>query len=76
MIGTTAKPTRELPNQLTGMFSIPVSANPTKLMLVVLGTFEQSLGLEECLHFYPLRKNRSVRFDFSGFTVLVVSRGR
>jgi len=44
MIGTTAKPTRELPNQLTGMFSIPVSANPTKLMLVVLGTFESSLG--------------------------------
>jgi len=40
MIGTTAKPTRELPNQLTGMYSIPVSANPTKLMLVVLGTFE------------------------------------
>jgi len=24
MIGTTAKPTRELPNQLTGMYSIPV----------------------------------------------------
>ena len=44
MIGTTAKPTRELPNQLTGMFSIPVSANPTKLMLVVLRTFESSLG--------------------------------
>jgi len=44
MIGTTAKPTRELPNQLTGMFSIPVSANPTKLMLVVLGAFESSLG--------------------------------
>ena len=44
MIGTTAKPTRELPNQLTGMYSIPVSANPTKLMLVVLGTFESSLG--------------------------------
>ena len=38
-------------------------------------TFEQSLGLEECLHFYPLRKNRSVRFDFSGSTVLLASRG-
>jgi hypothetical protein len=44
MIGTTAKPTRELPNQLTGMYSIPVSANPIKLKLVVLGAFEQSLG--------------------------------
>ena len=44
MIGSTAKPTLELPNQLTGMYSIPVSANPTKLMLVVSGAFEQSLG--------------------------------
>jgi len=48
MIGTTAKPTRELPNQLTGMFSIPVSANPTKLMLVVLGALNQVRGLEGC----------------------------
>jgi hypothetical protein len=40
MICTTAKPTRELPNQLTGMYSIPVSANLTKLMLVVNGAFE------------------------------------
>ena len=44
MIGSTAKPTLELPNQLTGMYSIPVSANPIKLMLVVLGAFELSLG--------------------------------
>ena len=40
MIGSTAKPTLELPNQLTGMYSIPVSANPIKLMLVVSGAFE------------------------------------
>ena len=44
MIGTTAKPTRELPNQLTGMYSIPVPVNPTNLMLVLLGAFELSLG--------------------------------
>ena len=43
MIGSTAKPTLELPNQLTGMYSIPVSANPIKLMLVVLVAFEKSL---------------------------------
>jgi hypothetical protein len=40
MIGKTAKPTRELSNQLTGMYSIPVPANPTKLTLVVLGAFK------------------------------------
>jgi hypothetical protein len=40
MIGTTAKPTPELPNHLTVVYSIPVSANPTKLMLVVLGAFK------------------------------------
>ena len=42
MIGSTAKPTLELPNQLTGMYSIPVSANPIKLMLVVLVAFEKN----------------------------------
>jgi hypothetical protein len=26
-------------------------------------------------HFYPLRKNRSVRFGFGGATVLVAGRG-
>ena len=32
-------------------------------------------GLEGCSPFSPLRTNRSVRFDFSGLTVLVASSG-
>ena len=66
MIGSTAKPTLELPNQLTGMYSIPVSANPIKLMLVVLVAFEKSLWSRRMLPFLPLRTNRWVRFGFSG----------
>ena len=31
--------------------------------------------MKDVLHFYPLRKNRSVRFDFGGLTVLVASSG-
>jgi hypothetical protein len=36
----------------------------------------QVWGLEGCPHFYPLRKNRSVRFDFSVATVLSGWRGQ
>ena len=42
----------------------------------MLRTFESSLGSSRMPpHFYPLRTNRSVRFGFSGSTVLLASRG-
>ena len=71
MIGSTAKPTLELPNQLTGMYSIPVLANPIKLMLVVLVAFEKSLWSRRMPPFLLLHTNRSVRFGFCGLDGIV-----